>query len=110
MTFAVHPPALRTYAGQLREATTAADAAKRYVQKHGSFSVHESGLLGQVSPLHRNLLADLDKLLGHLRNLTETSATALNQVADRYEHTDTRAARDLDATYPAVPRPSPSRD
>ncbi|MBM0277429.1 hypothetical protein [Micromonospora tarensis] len=110
MTFTVHPPALRVYADQLVEAGKAAEAAKVYVQTHGSFSLHERGLLGMAAPGHRNLVGALDELLSHLGKLTEASATALRQVADRYEHTDATIAADLDATYPVVPRPSPSRD
>ncbi|MFU8850722.1 hypothetical protein ACNAW0_07020 [Micromonospora sp. SL1-18] len=110
MTFSVHPPALRTYAGQLAEADRAANTAKDYVHKHGSFSMHERGLLGMAAPGHRNLVAALDKLLGHLHELADASGTALKHVADRYEHTDVEVASDLDATYPSVPRPSPSRD
>ena len=46
MTFRVEPAALRRYAGQLADGRRVADAAGSYVQRHGSFSLHEKGLLG----------------------------------------------------------------
>jgi phosphoglycolate phosphatase-like HAD superfamily hydrolase len=110
VSFRVEPPALRAYAGQLADAHQVADVAKRYVHQHGDFSLHERGLMGMVAPGHRHLLAALDDLLGHLGALTGASADALRQVAARYERSDLRAEGAIDASYPAVPRPAPSRD
>lgn len=110
MTFKVEPAALRTYATQLMEAKAAAEAAKSYVDKWGTFSAHEKGLLGMIWPNHQHYVAQLDAMLQHLRDLIDASGTALNREADHYQHTDLRAETQIDASYPAVPRPSISTD
>ena len=110
MSFRVEPPALRTYAARLADAHQAAEAAKRYVNRHGSFSLHEKGLMGFVAPGHRHLIAALDEMLGHLERLTDASGRTLSQTAGRYEASDLRAESTVDAAYPVVPRPSPRRD
>lgn len=46
----------------------------------------------------------------HLGALTGGSSEALRQVAARYERSDLRAEGAIDASFPAVPRPTPSRD
>ena len=63
MAFSVDPRAVRTYAAHLADAHQAAEAAKSYVNQHGSFSVHESGLFGMLAPGHRQLLASLNTML-----------------------------------------------
>lgn len=105
--FRVEPQALRTYAGQLAEGEGVADVAKNYVHQYGDFSLHDKGLLGLALPFHRDLLAALNKLLGRLNDLVDTSSRALTDAAARYEKTDLRAASAIDATYPPLPRPSP---
>jgi hypothetical protein len=110
VSFRVEPQALRTYAAHLADAHQAADVAKRYVNQYGEFSLHERGLIGVIAPGHRHLLAALNDLLGRLGNLTGGSGEALSHVAAGYERSDLRAQSAIDATYPAVPRPSPSRD
>lgn len=110
MSFRVEPQALRTYAGQLADGQQVADAAGRYVHRYGDFSFHEKGLIGFVAPGHRHLMAALDHMLSHLNDLADGSSQALTGVAADYEHTDRRTAAAIDATYPAVPRPSPSTD
>lgn len=110
MTFSVDPSAVRTYARHLSDAHQVAETAKSYVNQHGSFSVHESGLFGMLAPGHRQLLASLNTMLGHLSTLTDTSSVAMKQVAGHYEQTDLRAESTIDATYPAAPRATPRRD
>jgi uncharacterized protein YukE len=109
MSFVVHPPALRTYASQLGEARQAVEAAKHYVERYGSFSPHDKGVLGLLAPRHKHLMERLTALLEHLHDLTDASSVALRNVAAHYEHADLRSETALDATYPAVPRPSASR-
>jgi uncharacterized protein YukE len=110
MTFKVEPQAVRKYAGQLAEEHRHAETAKTYVNKHGSFSAHEKGLLGMIFPFHADVGAELTPILQHLGELTEASDRALKQVADHYEHTDRDAESKIDATYPAVPRTPVNRD
>jgi uncharacterized protein YukE len=110
MGFSVEPRDMRTFATELNEAHHAAEAAKKYVNQHGNFSLHESGLMGMIAPGHRNLVAELNTLLQHLSELASASEAAMKQSAQRYEHTDERAAATIDESYPVVPRPRPSRD
>lgn len=110
MTFRVEPAALRRYAGQLADGRRVADAANSYVQRHGTFTLHEKGLLGLIAPGHRHLMADLARLLRHLGDLSDASSTAMNQVADGYEHSDKESQAAIDATYPEVPRTLLDRD
>jgi uncharacterized protein YukE len=110
MTFKVEPQAVRKYAGQLGEAHRHAATAQTYVNKHGSFSAHEKGLLGMIFPFHADFVAQLNTMLQHLGNLTDASDRALRQVADHYEHTDGDAESKIDASYPAVPRTPVDRD
>jgi len=104
MSFDVDPQAVRTYAGQLAEVRRAADAANTYVNKHGSFSTHQSGLMGNISGAHTDFVASLNTMLKHLMDLADTSEMALKQLAATYEQTDENSAATVDATYPAVPR------
>lgn len=110
MSFRVYPPALHAYARQLGDAEEAAQAARRYVEQHGAFSVHEKGLLGQVLPAHLNFVASLSGELTHLAQLLDASRATLDSAATRYEQVDLRSASAADAAYPAVARPAPSRD
>jgi hypothetical protein len=107
MTFEVEPTALRTGAVKVGDAARVAEAAGRYVTQHGSFSFHERGLIGFLAPGHRHLMSDLQQVLTQLGHLGDASRTALNQIADRYEHTDLNTEANLDATYPAVRRAHP---
>jgi hypothetical protein len=106
MSFSVEPQALRTYARQLEDARQVADAAKRYVHQYGDLSLHERGLISLMAPWHQQLVAALNDLLGHLETVTDSSADALRKAATHYERTDLRTEGAIDATYPAVPRPS----
>lgn len=110
MSFRVEPEALRTYAGQLADARRAADTAKAYANKWGTFSDHGKGILGMVWPNHTNYLSQINTMLQHLADLTDASGTALKHEADHYEHTDLNAEGRIDATYPAVPRAPINRD
>ena len=110
MSFRVEPDALRTYAAQLAQAKAAAEAAQAYVEKWGTLSAHEKGLLGMVWPNHQNYVSQVTTMLQHLRDLTDASAHALARQAERYEETDADTAAGLDASYPAAPRAPLSRD
>jgi hypothetical protein len=110
MNFAVYPPALRTYAEHLADAQQAAEAAKRYVDTHGTFAMHEKGLMGMMVPFHEQLVAALDRLLAHLSDLTDASSKAMTGVATHYERADLHAEATIDAAYPSVPRPPIHRD
>ncbi|WP_306215023.1 WXG100 family type VII secretion target [Actinoplanes sp. RD1] len=110
MSFHVDPAALRTAASKIGDADRVAELAREYVTRHGTFSFHEQGLIGELAPGHRNLMSDLERMLTHLGKLSDESKTALRQAADGYEHTDSDNAARLDASYPPVPRPHPERD
>lgn len=94
----------------MAEGAHVAEVVHSYVKKHGSFSLHEKGLIGLVAPGHRNLMADLDQLLGHVAQLADGSAVALQRSAEQYQQTDLRSASSIDATYPGVTPPPLSRD
>lgn len=110
MSFAVDPQAVRKYADQLAAARRAADAANSYVNKHGSFSGHEGGLIGTISSAHTDFVASLNTMLKHLMDLTDSSEVAFKQLAAKYEQSDTSSAAKLDASYPEVPRASFQQD
>lgn len=110
MTFNVDPAALRAAAVKIGDTQRVAEVAKSYVLQHGSFSLHEQGLIGYLAPGHRNLMSDLDQMLSHLGQLGSASEKALKQTAERYGKTDRDAEAKVDASYPAVPRSHPERD
>lgn len=110
MTLNVDPAALRAAAKKIGDTQRVAEAANNYVLLHGSFSLHEQGLIGNLAPGHRNLMSDLAQMLSHLSRLGDASEEALKQAAERYETTDRDAAAKIDASYPEVPRSHPDRD
>jgi hypothetical protein len=110
MSFAVDPPALRTFARQLADAHEVAETAKRYVYRHGTFSMHEGGLMGPAGPVASEPAHGLDQLLTHLDTLADASSQAMNDMAAHYERTDLRVEATVDAAYPSVPRPAIGRD
>jgi len=110
MTFNVDPAALRAAAAKIGDSRRVAEAAKSYVLQHGSFSLHDQGLIGNLAPGHRNLMNDLDQMLSRLSQLGDASEKALKQTAERYEKTDRDAEARVDASYPEVPRSHPDRD
>jgi hypothetical protein len=110
MSFKVDPVAIRAYASWLEEVERVADDAQRYVAANGNFSFHESGIMGYASPGHRNVMADLQRLLTHLAELGVDSQKALRATAEVYQRTDGAAAARIDATYPPVQRPGANMD
>ncbi|AGZ40117.1 type VII secretion target [Actinoplanes friuliensis] len=110
MSFEVDPQAVRKYADELAAVRRAADTANAYVNKHGSFSTHESGLMGYISGAHADFVASLNTMLKHLMDLADSSEVALKQLAAKYEQTDESAAAKVDSTYPVVPRTSFKHD
>jgi uncharacterized protein YukE len=110
MTFKVHPDALRAYADRLAEALHQIESAETYVNDNGGFSVDESGLIGYLVPAHRSYVDALNKMLGHLAAITDTSEASMRQIAASYEHTDRRSAATVDASYPEVARPPISHE
>lgn len=110
MSFTVDPAALRRYASRLDEVERVAEDAKRYVEAHGNFGFHETGIIGFAAPGHRHLMASLQDLLGHLRELGVESQKGLRDAAEEYQRSDEESAARTDAAYPEVPRPSPLRD
>ncbi|GID98018.1 hypothetical protein ACFQFC_15825 [Amorphoplanes digitatis] len=110
MSFGVEPADLRVFATTLQQAYSDADAAKAYVHAHGSFSFHETGIIGVLSGAHSEWVGKLDEMLNHLQALTDSSSRALNEIATQYEASDEDSAARVDATYPVALRPSVNRD
>lgn len=104
MSFEVDPQAVRKYADELAAVRRAADTANAYVNKHGSFSLHQSGLMGSIAGAHSDFVMSLNTMLKHLMDLADSAELALEQLAAKYERTDDSSAAKVDATYPAVPR------
>jgi hypothetical protein len=98
------------YAAKLLELYGDVAAAKAYVEAHGSFSFHQTGLIGVLSGQHTDLMRQLNESFGKLLAVTQASSGALADAADSYEHTDDDAAARIDAAYPAAPRPQTFRD
>ncbi|MGX6606542.1 hypothetical protein ACWKSP_31130 [Micromonosporaceae bacterium Da 78-11] len=110
MSFQVEPVDLRAYAGKLQNLYGDVADAKTYVQAHGNFAFHQSGIIGVLSGQHAAWMGHLEEMLDHLLVLTEAAPRALRTVADTYEGTDDQAAARVDAGYPAAPRPTLYRD
>jgi hypothetical protein len=110
MTFNVDPAAQRGYASKLGDVERVAKDADRYIAAHGTFDLHEQGIIGFVTPGHRTLMANLHQPLMHLRELGIVSQRALRATADSYERTDERSAAVLDAAYPQTPIPPTDRN
>ncbi|MEU4427561.1 hypothetical protein AB0F81_43635 [Actinoplanes sp. NPDC024001] len=96
--------ALREYARQLGDVERVAEEADRYISVHGSFSLHEGGLIGLLAGSHERLVGELHQLLAHLKKLGADSQASLRAAAERCETTDLQSAAEIDAEYPAVPR------
>ncbi len=109
MTLNVDPEALRIYATHLAGLHQATQRAKAYVNKYGSLSIHEQGLIGKFAGYHDAYVADLNEMLDRLSKLLETSGGALRKSAANYEHTDRRSASQIDALLPQISRATPSR-
>ncbi|MEU4219604.1 hypothetical protein [Actinoplanes sp. NPDC026623] len=110
MSFSVEPADLRVFATTLQHAYADADAAKTYVHAHGSFSFHESGIIGALSGAHSEWMGKLDEMLTHLQALTDSSSRAISDIATQYKSSDEDSAARVDASYPAEPRPPVNRD
>lgn len=110
MSFRVDPQALRNYASQLEDAWRAADAARAYVNRWGTFSAHDKGILGMIFPQHAHYVSQINTMLKHLAELADASSTVLSKEADGYERTDLNTAARVDASYPATPRTPVNRD
>jgi uncharacterized protein YukE len=110
MTFKVDAAEILAYAARLREAHGDAENARSYIHGHGDFSFHQSGIIGALLGRHADLMGRLEQLHGQLLSILERSGAALTTVASDYQRTDEQTAARVDATYPASPRPAPSRD
>ena len=110
MSFQVEPADLRAFAMQLQNSYGDAADAKTYVQAHGTFGFHESGLIGVLSGRHAAWLEQLQGMLNHLLELTEAAPHVLRTVATTYEESDVHATAQIDASYPAAPRAPLNRD
>ncbi|MBB4740775.1 uncharacterized protein YukE [Actinoplanes octamycinicus] len=105
MTFHVVPGALRQYAAELTDGSGVAEETRGYADRWGSFTPHESGILGELTRRHTRFLTDLDETLTKLALILDTSARNMDNVAAAYEHTDARSAAEIDAGYPPAQRP-----
>jgi hypothetical protein len=110
MTFEANSSDIRAYAAELRESYSEVEMAKNYLHRHGDFSFHEAGVIGLLAGQHRGFMAQLEELHNQLLTILWRSGEALTDVAGGYDDTDKASAARIDATYPVVPRPVPSRD
>jgi len=79
--------------------------AENYIQRHGSFSFHESGIIGTLAGQHADLMDQLQKLHDNLEVILFRSTGALQDIGARYQQTDEATSARIDATYPESPRP-----
>lgn len=84
--------------------------AKLYAEAHGAFSFHEAGAMGLLFGWHAALMGQLDELFGRLSVIATESRGALLEIAHGYTDADEAAQARLDASYPATPRPTATRD
>lgn len=110
VSFGVEPADLRTYAARLRNSHGDVADAKAYLAAHGNFNFHEAGIIGLLAGGHRDWMADLQGMLDHLMQITETSARSLDEAAGTYEATDQRTAARIDGTRPPAARPQIFQD
>jgi hypothetical protein len=100
MSFVVRPAALRALSADLGEQAEAARTARGYVDQHGSFGVHDSGLIGILAQAHSTFVGALRQRLTRTEELLAASATEIARAADQYERGDQASAATIDATLP----------
>ncbi|MBG0564937.1 type VII secretion target [Actinoplanes aureus] len=105
MTFEVEPHALRQFASRLQDTYDDAGHAKIYVEAHGTFSLHQGGLMGFVLNEHAKIMDALREMIARLSRLSVESEDNLRRIAQMYEDTDRKNAASFDATLPSSPRP-----
>jgi hypothetical protein len=110
MTFEADSSDIRAYAAKLRDSYSEVEIAKNYLHRHGDFGFHEAGVIGLLAGQHRGFMEQLDELHNQLLTILWRSNEALIAVAGGYDDTDKASAARVDASYPAAPRPVPSRD
>jgi uncharacterized protein YukE len=104
MTFRVEPGALTRYAAELMDSSGVAEEIQNYANKWGSFTPHESGILGQVFRRHQHFMEELNETLTKLAKTFDTSSVNLRTAAGVLEHTDATSAAEIDAGYPPAQR------
>jgi hypothetical protein len=110
MSFKVNSSDIRAYAAELLNSYDDTADAKTYTEANGSFTFHESGVIGLLAGGHHKLMGDLNTMFGHLLTVLEKSNEALISTASTYDATDQRSAAQIDDTYPPTPRPAVIRD
>ncbi len=105
MMFRVVPESLRLYATALTNFSGVTEEARNYANRWGSFTSHETGILGEMSRRHANFMQDLNETLSKLTRVLDLSASNLSSFARTYEHTDAAAAAEIDSGYPLAQRP-----
>ena len=110
MTLKVDPQVLRAYAERLSQALAHAEKAKTYVNAHGTFTAHETGLIGYIIPHHHSYVDALNQMLAHIAKVTDASEQSMKDIAGTYEHTDKGAAQAIDASYPETARPGDTHE
>ncbi|MBM2623399.1 hypothetical protein JIG36_48685 [Actinoplanes sp. LDG1-06] len=83
--------------------------AESYIQQHGNFSFHQSGIIGSLAGQHADLMDQLQKLHDNLEEILLRSKEALSEIGARYQETDEATSARIDATYPESPRPHMER-
>ncbi|GAA1381109.1 type VII secretion target [Catellatospora chokoriensis] len=104
MTFEVQPQALRAAAKAYDTSADHLAVARDYNQTHSQFEWYEEGLIAGANTDHDNLISLLRRRLTQATDLLGRSADELAKAADAYEGVDTKAAAQLDSSYPPVER------
>jgi uncharacterized protein YukE len=107
MTFRVDPDEIRLFASSLATLGEDAEIAKAYIDRLGSFTVLEAGAIGLVVGRHRAFVETLNETMQRLAGLLHASSANMQATATRYQRADERSAAEIDASYPASPRPIP---
>ena len=105
MTLKVDPDEIRIFASNLARLSEDAEIARGYAERIGSFDVLDTGAIGLVMGKHRAFMADFSATMQKLATLFDSSAVNMQATASQYQRTDEKGAAEIDASYPASPRP-----
>lgn len=106
--FHVEPSYLTGYAGQISGNANNFSQISSYMSANASKTNEMQGLLKEMATACTDLLNWQLGVLGQMQKELSGSASALNQTASGYTHTDNAAAASLDKTYSSGDAPQPT--
>jgi hypothetical protein len=99
------------FSQQIGRAAEDADSCTRYMDAHCQIGdwLDDRGFISVLAWKHDSVFAAVSGMLNHLSETLRQSQAALMDAGERYRETDSGSAASIDASYPAVSRPSLAR-